>query len=168
MINEEIKSISNEVNLVSDSSKGVTKLTVDEALDMARQEDLDLVCLDVKARPPIVKICDYNKYKYKKNKKIKENKKQAKLNTLGNKEIRLNPYIDNHDLQVKANTISRLLSEHNRVSISLIYKGRNIKNINSGEITLNKLLDMISIKYNLESGIKINGNRLIAIISPDK
>ena len=94
----------------------------DEALALAEQKDLDLVCIAPKADPPVCKILDYGKYMYDLHKKEKEAKKKQKVTQV--KEIRLSTFIEEHDVKVKAKNAAKFLEDGDRVKVSLRFRGR--------------------------------------------
>ena len=101
-----------------------------EALRMAEDKELDLVCIAPKAKPPVCKLLDYGKYRYEQQKKEKEARKKQKTTQI--KEIRLSVFIEEHDIKVKAKTASKFLDEGDKVKVSLRFRGRE-KTIRLGE-----------------------------------
>ena len=93
-----------------------------EALRMAEDKELDLVCIAPKAKPPVCKLLDYGKYRYEQQKKEKEARKKQKTTQI--KEIRLSVFIEEHDIKVKAKTASKFLDEGDKVKVSLRFRGR--------------------------------------------
>ena len=93
-----------------------------KALDLANEKKLDLVNISPNANPPVCKILDYGKYRYELQKKEKEAKKKQKETQV--KEIRLSTFIEEHDVNVKANTASKFLKDGDKVIVSLRFRGR--------------------------------------------
>ena len=166
MINHEIKS--EFVNVVNDDTKGLTKMLLSEAIGIAEEEGLDVICLNSKGDIPVVKIGDYGKYQYEKQKKEKDNRKKARLNSQDMKEISIRDSIAEHDLKVKAHNIDRLLKENNKVKLVIVYKGRSIRLINQGPEKLQQLAGLVTEKYNIDKTPRIEGNKVTMVLSPIK
>ena len=97
-------------------------MATEQALDLATEKKLDLVNISPNANPPVCKILDYGKYRYELQKREKEAKKKQKVTQV--KEIRLSTFIEDHDIQVKANTASKFLKDGDKVKVSLRFRGR--------------------------------------------
>ena len=102
----------------------------DEALELANERKLDLVNISPNANPPVCKILDYGKYRYELQKREKEAKKKQK--TMQIKEIRLSTFIEEHDINVKANTAAKFLKEGDKVKVSLRFRGRERDYVSKG------------------------------------
>lgn len=164
MINEEIKSV--EVRLVQGSESNV--ISTKEAIEIAEKEGLDLVCINDKVEIPIVIIEDYGKYCYEKLKKEKENKKKARENKQDLKEIQITESTALNDLRTKAKNIDRILKDGDKARLSIRYKGRTIRNISGGPEKLNSLIALITVPFNIDRPIKIEGNTVSTIVTPIK
>ena len=97
-------------------------MPTEKALELATEKKLDLVNISPNAKPPVCKILDYGKYRYELQKKEKEARKKQKTTQV--KEIRLSTFIEEHDVQVKANTASKFLKDGDKVKVSLRFRGR--------------------------------------------
>lgn len=166
MINNEIKS--KMVNVVAEDGKGLRLMELSEAIALAEETGEDVVCLNDKAEIPVVKIMDYGKFQYEKAKKAKDNKKKARLNAQGTKEINISDSIAEHDLIIKANSVDRLLKEGNKVKLTIKYKGRSVRMIEQGPSKLQALASYLKHPYKIESTPKIEGNRVVMCVIPDK
>lgn len=166
MVNNEIKS--SMVNVVTEGEKGLRLMKLSEAIELAEKTGEDVVCLNDKADIPVVKIMDYGKFQYEKAKKAKDNKKKARLNAQGVKEIVISDSIAEHDLIIKANNIDRLLREDNKVRLTIRYKGRSVRLINQGPEKLQALVSHLTYPYRIESTPKIEGNRVTMCVVPGK
>lgn len=165
MINREIKS--SVVNVVMEDGAGLKQMTLTDAIELAEQTGEDVVCMkdgDI----PVVKIMDYKKYLYEKNKKEKENKKKARLSAQGFKEVTFFNVIAEHDLKIKAKNVDRLLNEKNKVKISVRYRGREVAFINKGPQKLESLLSLLETNYKIEKAPKIEGKQVSMTIVPSK
>ncbi|MDQ3277971.1 MAG: translation initiation factor IF-3 [Bacteroidota bacterium] len=136
----------------------------DEARKMAREQELDLVEISPQADPPVCRIIDYNKFLYDKKKKEKEMKAKAKTTEM--KEIRFTPNTDDHDFDFKSKHAESFLKEGNKVKAYVQFKGRAIQFKDRGELLLLKFADRLKDLGQLESMPKLEGKRMLAIISP--
>ena len=162
MVNEEIKA--KEVRLIMEGKNDVLKL--EEALKMAQEEGLDLICINTKSDIPVCKIEDYNKYLYEQKKKEKEMKKKSKMTMVETKEIRISDSIEINDLRTKAKMIDKFLSNKNKVRLVIRYRGRAIAHINEGGKKLENLTNLISVPYQVDTPSKILGNQVLMIVAP--
>ena len=165
MINEEIKAV--EVRLV-DEEKGSYIIKTSEALKMAEEAELDLICISQNGEMPVVKIGDYSKYCYEQKKKAKDNAKKAKMNSQDTKEIQITENTADNDLKTKAKHIDRFLTNNDKVRLSIKYKGRSIRNINGGHVKLSNLMAYITVGYKVDKPSTIEGNTVSVILSPDR
>lgn len=166
MINNEIKA--ENVKVVSDTEHTVVEMTLSEAITKAKSLGVDVVCVSDKSEIPIVKLIDYSKYQYEKNKKDKANKKKAKKNSQKLKEITMSNVIQEHDLKIKASNIDRLLNQGHKVKIEIQYKGRSVIFIKDGIEKMNSLEAMITSNHKVEKKAKIEGNRVVMLVVPSK
>jgi translation initiation factor IF-3 len=97
-------------------------LTRQEALDLARERELDLVEISPAADPPVCKIVDWGKYNYQRTKQLQKNRKSAKI--LEVKQIRFGLKISPHDLSIKMNHATKFLNAGHKVKVTLMYRGR--------------------------------------------
>lgn len=154
---------SKEVRIVGDY-EGIYSLN--EALELAEKEGLDLIQVNDSVNPPICKIMDYNKYIYEQKKAKNKNKQK----TIKIKEIKFNYGIGNEDIKVKAKNAVRILNEKDRVKLIVVFKGREQQFINTGKTILESILEEISkiTTYDIVSPEKINGNTYSMVIGPHK
>ena len=138
--------------------------STDEARKIAREQELDLVEISPQADPPVCRIIDYNKFLYDKKKKEKEMKAKAKTTEM--KEIRFTPNTDDHDFDFKSKHAESFLKEGNKVKAYVQFKGRAIQFKDRGELLLLKFADRLKEFGQLESMPKLEGKRMLAIISP--
>jgi translation initiation factor IF-3 len=127
---------------------------------------LDLVEVAERARPPVVKIMDWGKYRYEQQKKAREARKNQ--HQVEVKEVQLRPRTDDHDFNVKLKRARRFLEEGNKVRVVLRFRGRELRRPEVGEATLEKMLEATDDIANVEHrSNRIEGRRLIAILEPD-
>jgi len=152
-----------QVRLVGDNVE-VGVYSVQEALKMAQEQQLDLVEISPNADPPVCKIIDYNKFLYEKKKKEKEMKAKSKASEV--KEIRFTPNTDDHDFDFKAKHAEKFLKEGNKVKAYVQFKGRAIQFKERGELLLLKFAERLGDAGVLEGMPKMEGKRMLAIWAP--
>ena len=162
-INDKIRA--KEVRLVGDNVEpGVYPTS--EALKMAEEQELDLVVISDKAEPFICRILDYKKFLYEQKKKQKELKaKQVKVVI---KEIRFGPQTDEHDFQFKKKHAEKFLEEGSKLKTYVFFKGRSIVFKDQGEILLLKLAQELEHVGKVDQMPKLEGKRMIMLMSPKK
>ncbi len=128
--------------------------------------ELDLVEISPNANPPVCKVIDYKKFLYDKKKKEKELK--AKASKVIVKEIRLGPHTDDHDFEFKLKHAEKFLIEGAKVKVDVFFKGRNIIYKEKGEIILLKFAQALEEFGKVEKMPKLEGKRMILIITPKK
>ena len=137
-----------------------------EALKIADEKELDLVEISPKAEPPVCKIIDYSKFLYQQKKKQKEMK--AKTQKIVVKEIRFGPHTDDHDFEFKLRHAEKFLKDGAKVKAYVFFKGRSILFKEQGEILLLKLATSLEDLGTVEQMPKLEGKRMIMMISPKK
>jgi len=161
-INEKIRE--SEIRLVQDGESRV--INTKEALELAKEMDLDLVMVSPEAKPPVCKLMDYNKYLYEKAKKAKEAKKKQKIIEI--KEIRLSPTIEEHDIEIKANNAKRFLKDENKVKVSIRFRGRQNNYTSMGAKVFDKFLSKVDELAAVEKAAQLEGKNMFMIIAPKK
>jgi translation initiation factor IF-3 len=152
------------VRVVSENGEMLGVLEIDEALKLASDQGLDLVEISPKAKPPVCKIIDYGKYKYRIQKKQAEARKKQK--TFEVKEVKLRPGIEDHDYGVKLKAIQRFLSEGDKVKITLRFKGREMAYHQRGMEVLKKLETAIESVAKIEQAPALEGKHMIMVVAP--
>ena len=135
-------------------------LPVREALNIAEEQNLDLVEVAPDAKPPVCKIMDYGKYRYQ------LNKKHSKQKNIGVKEIKVRPQISKHDLDFKTRNIKRFLEDGNKVKVTLLFRGREIVHSSLAGGVFDRILEELSDRANIEQKPKLEGRQMIMILSP--
>jgi translation initiation factor IF-3 len=139
-INEEIKEREVRlVNLKNGHEDGV--YPIEKALNMSNELGLDLIEISSKASPVVCKIEDYSKFKYEQEKKIKDQKKNAKKTVV--KEVRFSPNIGDLDFQVKLKQVKKFLGKDNKVKIVVRFKGRQLAFKERGYEIISRVMDEI-------------------------
>ncbi len=161
LINEQIRA--NEVEVIGTNGERLGKMKVQDAMEKAYEEDMDLVLVAPNANPPVCKILDYSKYKFEMAKKEKEARKNQKVVEL--KEIRLSATIDEHDLETKAKNANKFLKSGNKVKVSLKFKGREVRFVDKGKETILKFVSMLE-EGQIDKEPKLEGRFLNVIVLP--
>ena len=160
--NEQITA--SEVRVISSSGKQLGIISIREALYHAEDEGFDLVEVSPDAKPPVCKIVDYGKLKYREQKSKKEAKKKQKIIEV--KEIKMRPCINKHDYEVKIKALSKFISGGNKVKVSMRFRGREMEHQNLGMELLKKLTEEVSEYAKTEIPPKPEGRQIMMILVP--
>ena len=136
------------------------------ALRLAEESDLDLVKISPTANPPVCKIMDYGKYKFKLSKKEKESRKNQKMVEL--KEVWLSMTIDTNDLNVKARQAQKFLESGNKVKVSIRMRGRQNAHAAMGIDVMNKFFEILGGKGVMDKKPATEGRNITMMLSPAK
>lgn len=163
-INEQIRD--KEVRLIGEDGEQIGIVPVREAMQMAREADLDLVKISPNAKPPVCKIIDYGKFRYEQMRKDKEAKKKQKV--METKEVRLSPNIDVNDLNTKANQARKFLSKGDKVKVSLRFRGREMAHVNVGKEILDSFYEKLSDIAVVDKPAKLEGRSMVMFLAEKK
>src|SRR5436190_5635849 len=156
-----------EVRLIDFEGKQVGIVPLQQAQDMAREKDLDLVEISPTATPPVCKIMDYGKFVFQQKKKQAEAKKKQKVIVV--KEVQFRPRIDEHDFDFKRNNIVRFLKDGDKVKVSVRFRGREMTHMELGRAVLDRLLaDIKEFGAGENANPDVQGNRMTIVIGPAK
>ncbi|AEF82659.1 translation initiation factor IF-3 [Leadbettera azotonutricia] len=161
-INEQIRV--REVRLIRDEGEQQGIMSTLEALELAKGQGLDLVEVAPTAVPPVVKILDYGKFKFENEKKVRDSKKKQKLLKL--KEIRMQPKIDEHDLDFKSKHVKEFLAEGNKVKVTVRFRGRELAHTELGLDVLKDVLARIEGEYVMDKPPAMEGRFMSMVLSP--
>ena len=139
-------------------------MLIQQALETARQRELDLVEVAPEAQPPVCRIMDFGKYKYTQARRQKEARK--KQTTIVVKEVKLGPKTDTHDFDFKAKHVRRFLGEGNKAKVTVRFKGREMAHTELGWKMLSKMTEIMSDMAVVESHPRMEGRMLSMILSP--
>ena len=139
---------------------------LDKAKELANEQELDLVEISPKAKPPVCKIIDYKKFLYEQKKREKALKSKATKVTI--KEIRFGPQTDEHDYEFKKKHALKFLQEGAKLKAFVFFKGRSIIFKEQGQILLLKLAQELEEYGKVEQLPKLEGKRMIMFIAPKK
>ena len=137
---------------------------IQKALEIASQNELDLVEVAPQASPPVCRVMDYSKFKYDQEKKEREAKKHQKQSRL--KEIRLKPNIDDHDYQTKVNHAISFLKKKDKVKISLFFRGRQMEHMELGRKIVDRFIIDTQNDGQLEKQPLLEGRIISLVIAP--
>lgn len=163
-INEQISA--QQVRLVGDNIPEPGVYPIAKALQMADEQELDLVEISAAADPPVCKILDYQKFLYQRKKKAKEMKSNAAKVVI--KEIRFGPNTDEHDFQFKLKHAKGFLQEGSKVKASIFFRGRSIMFKDQGEKQLLKFALELEELGHAENMPVLEGKRMSMMIAPNK
>jgi translation initiation factor IF-3 len=161
-INEQIRV--REVRLIDENGEQKGIVPTLEALKMARDLSLDLVEVAPTANPPACKILDYGKYRFEMEKKLRESKKRQKLQEL--KEIRMQPKIDDHDLDFKSKHVKEFLADGDKVKVTIRFRGRELAHTELGLVVLKDVLSKLGDDYVIEKQPAMEGRFMSMTLAP--
>ncbi len=142
-------------------------MTLAQAKLMADSEGLDLIEISPNAKPPVVKMMDYGKFKYQIQKKAAEAKKKQVV--IDVKEVKFRPNIEKHDTEVKLKNIAKFLEQGDKVKLLMQFRGREMAHKEIGLGKFNEIVKMVlEMGAIIESPSKMMGNRVIVMVSPGK
>jgi len=154
-----------QLRLLDEEGKQIGIVSKLEALQKAKELDLDVVEIAPNADPPVAKLIDVKKFKYQEQKKERESKKNQK--NVGVKEIRLRPFIGEHDFTTRLNQAKDFIKEGNQVKINVFFKGREITRKEFGYNIIKRFLSSLeSIRVVKEPHME--GKALVVMVVPDK
>jgi len=160
--NERIRAL--EVQVISSDKKNLGTFSIKEAVEMAKQEGLDLIEISPNANPPVCKITDIGKYKYDLQKKANNAKKKQK--TVNLKEIKLRPVTEIHDYNFKIKNAQKFLTKGDKVKFTVLFKGREMQHTHLGHELMKRIINDTNALGKIEMYPKFEGRQIIMIIQP--
>lgn len=164
MINEQIRD--KEVRLIGEDGEQLGIVSVQEALKLAQDAELDLVKIAPTAKPPVCKIIDYGKYRYELARKEKEAKKKQK--TVEIKEIRMSPNIETNDLNTKMSAAKKFLTKGDKVKVTLRFRGREMAHMHSSKHILDDFAEQLADVAVVEKAPKLEGRSISMVLTEKK
>ncbi len=140
--------------------------TVAEALDLARDMDLDLVEVAPMAVPPVCRIMDYGKFKFDSAQKARESRRKSVGTQI--KEMKYRPKIGLGDFDTKTRQILKFLAEGHKVKITVMFRGREVYHPELGKLILDKIEEKTLSVAKVESAAKLDGKNMILVLAPEK
>ncbi len=150
--------------MVSPEGEQLGILPIAQALEVARQRDLDLVEVAPEAAPPVCRIMDFGKYKYTQARRQKEARKKQTIIQV--KEVKMGPKTDAHDFDFKAKHVRRFLQEGNRAKVTVRFKGREMAHTELGWKMLTKMAEAVADIAAVENNPRMEGRMLSMMLSP--
>ena len=160
--NERIRSP--QVQVISSDGKNLGTLNTQEAIDIAKQEGLDLIEISPNANPPVCKIIDIGKYKYDLQKKANKAKKKQKVVNL--KEIKLRPVTEIHDYNFKIKNAKKFLEKGDKVKFTVKFRGREMQHTHLGNELMDRIINDTATLGKVEVNPKFEGRQIIMIVQP--
>jgi translation initiation factor IF-3 len=153
-----------EIRVIGADGSMLGVMNTEEAREMARSLDLDLVEVNPKASPPVCKIMDFGRFKYEEKKKQAEARKRQTQIAL--KEIKLRPKTDEHDLDFKTKHIRRFLEDGNKVKITVRFRGREITHPETAQRQIDAIVEAVEDIGAVETSARLEGRTMTAILAP--
>lgn len=137
---------------------------VDEALSAARERGLDLVEVAPLARPPVVKIMDYGKYRFEQAKAARAARK--KQHNIQVKEVKFRPGISDHDFEFKTRHARNFLTDGNKVKLTMMFRGRQVTHPEFGQEVLDRVFESLQDIAKVEMESKMEGRNMTMVLAP--
>ncbi|MDP3042008.1 MAG: translation initiation factor IF-3 [Candidatus Omnitrophota bacterium] len=153
-----------QVRVIGHDESQLGVMSVQRALEIANQQELDLVEVAPAATPPVCRIIEYSKFKYDLEKKDREAKKHQKQGRL--KEIRLKPNIDEHDFETKVKQVRSFLKKKDKVKVNLFFRGRQMEHLDLGRKVLDKFILDTQNDGQVEKTPSLEGRIMSFVIAP--
>ena len=164
MINEQIRD--KEVRLIGEDGEQLGVMPARDALQMAKDAELDLVKSAPTAKPPVCKIIDYGKYRYELARKEKEAKKKQKVIEV--KEVRLSPNIDTNDLSTKMGAARKFLEKGDKVKVTLRFRGREMAHMSKSRYILEDFAKELADIAVIDKPSKVEGRSMVMFLTPKR
>jgi translation initiation factor IF-3 len=163
-INERIRA--SEVRLIDPEGNQLGVKPLQEALNIARQLDLDLVEVAADAKPPVCRIMDFNRFKYEAAQRAKESRKKTTSTSI--KEMKYRPKIGTGDFDTKTRQVARFLGEGHKVKITIMFRGREMSHPELGKKILDHVAETVGEVAKVEMAPKLDGRNMIMVLAPDR
>lgn len=162
MINEEIRD--REVRVISHTGEQLGILPLEQALEVAASQELDLVMIASNSNPPVCKLMNYDKHRYEQAKFEREMRRKQKTVTL--KEVQLSVTIEENDLAVKARRAQKFLEDGDKVKVVIRFRGRQIAHSNIGLEVMKDFAARVANVSTIQRMPSIEGRQMIMILTP--
>jgi len=161
MINGQIRA--KEVRVLGESGEQLGVMSIEEAMKLAEEAEVDLVQIAPNAQPPVCRIIDYGKFKYEQTRKEKEQRKKQKVIEI--KEIRMSPNIDENDMNTKISSARKFLSKGDRVKVTIRFRGREMAHMNNSRYILDDFAKALEDVAVVEKPAKVEGRTLTMFLT---
>ncbi len=160
--NERIRAL--DVQVIGSDGGNLGAMPLNKAIELAKQEGLDLIEISPNANPPVCKIMDMGKYKYDLQKKANQAKKKQK--TVSLKEIKLRPGTETHDYNFKIKNAQKFIAKGDKVKFTIRFKGRELQHSSLGNDLMEKIKQDMQSIGRVELQPKFDGKQMIMVIQP--
>ena len=161
--NERIRAL--DVQVINSDGQNLGAMPLNKAIELAKQEGLDLIEISPNANPPVCKIMDIGKYKYDMQKKASKAKKNQKTAAL--KELKLRPGTEIHDYNFKIKNAKKFLTKGDKVKFTVKFKGREMQFTQQGRDLMDRIIEDTKDLGKVELSPKFEGRQMIMIIQPN-
>ena len=159
-MNEQIRI--SPIRLIGAAGEQLGVVPTSQALEMAREANLDLVEVAAQERPPVCKIMDYGKFRYQQSRKgTKAKTHQQKL-----KEIRVRPKTGEHDIETKINQARKFLEHKDKVQLNVLFRGRELQHIEEGQRIILHMMEQLADVSKVEQAPRMEGKRMVCMLAP--
>ena len=155
-----------QVRLIGADGEQIGLKDRDDALEYAWDLNLDLVEVAADARPPVCRVMDYSKYKYEQEQKAKLARKHQ--NVIVIKEIKLRPKVGAHDYETKKGHVVRFLKNHDKVKVTIMFRGREMQHPELGRKILDQVAEAVAEVGKVEVYPRLDGRNMTMVLGPDK
>lgn len=155
-----------EVRLIGEDGQQIGVLKTDDARKYAQERNLDLVEVAPDSRPPVCRVLDYSKYKYEQSLKDKQSRKHQQTITI--REIKFRPKIAQHDYDTKKGHVERFLRHHDKVKVTIMFRGREREHPERGQKMLLQLAEELQELGTIEQRPLLEGRNMIMVLGPTK
>jgi translation initiation factor IF-3 len=155
-----------EVRLIDENGEQVGVTPTADALERAREKDLDLVEVAPNSKPPVTRILDYSKYKYEQEQKAKAARKHQQQTNI--REIKLRPKIAQHDYETKRGHVERFLRQNDKVKVTIMFRGREQSHPERGRMLLDRLFQDVSGMATVEQEPLQEGRNMHMLLAPTR
>ena len=152
------------MRVVSSEGEQLGVMPIQQALETARQRELDLVEVAPEAAPPVCRIMDFGKFKYMQARRQKEARKKQTVIVV--KEVKMGPKTERHDFEFKLKHVRRFIEEGNKAKVTVRFKGREMAHTELGWKMLNKMTEAVADVATVENHPRMEGRMLSMILSP--
>ena len=154
-----------DVQVIGSDGGNLGTMPLNKAIELAKQEGLDLIEISPNANPPVCKIMDMGKYKYDLQKKANQAKKKQKIVSL--KEIKLRPGTETHDYNFKIKNAKKFITKGDKVKFTVRFKGREMQHVDLGKKLMDRIIEDVKDIGKVETSPKFEGKQMIMVIQPN-
>ncbi len=154
------------MRLVGSDGQQIGIRPLPEALQLAREQDLDLVEVAPMANPPVCRIMDYGKFKYEESQKAKESRRKA--SNISIKEMKYRPKIGTGDFDTKTRKVAEFLTEGHKVKVTIMFRGREVYHPELGMRILDHVAEVVAPVGKVEAAAKLDGRNMTMVLAPDR